>query len=196
MVCVFLASSARYREAEQEIRRALELEPLSPIVAHMAAALSILARKYGDAIDLCSRGLEIDPHYPLVRLWLGVAYEQESRYEDAIRELETALQILGVSPLAMGARGHVHAMTGNQAEAKRLLHELVQSIERGLGDPYAVALIHAGLGERDQAFEWLNKAADSRASWLTILAKSDPRMDALRPDPQFQNILRRMGLDQ
>ena len=160
----------------------------------MAAWDSISVRKYGEAIDRCARGLENDPQYPLLRLWLGVAYEQESRFEDAIREMEAALQVLGVSPLAMGALGHAHALTGNQAEAKRLLQELQKLHERGLGDPYASALIYAGLGERDQAFEWLNNAADSRASWLTTLIKSDPRMDALRPDLRFQNILRRMGL--
>ena len=190
-----LASSGRYPEAEQQIRRALELEPLSPVVAHMAAWVSTASRRYADALSHASRGLEIDPNYHLLRLWRGMAYEQESRYEDAIGELQAALQLLGFSPLLMGALGHAHAVMANKEAARRLLHEL-QSDERGLGDPYASAVIHAGLGEPDQAFEWLSKAVDSRSGWLTVMVRSDPRIDGLRPDPRFQSILRRMGLDQ
>jgi adenylate cyclase len=96
----------------------------------------------------------------------------------------------------MGPLGHACAMAGDEAEARRLLRELLELSERRPIEPYSVALIHAGLGEREQALEWLEKACANRGGFWTLHAKGDSRIDAFRSDPRFVSILRRMGLEQ
>ena len=190
-----LGTCGRYEEAEQQIRRAQELEPLLPTILHISAMICILARRFAEAVDRCKAGLEINPAHPLLRLWLGLAYEQQSKYEEAFRELEKGRELLGGEPLAVGALGHAFAVTGRETEARRMLSELLELTERRQVDPYSVALIYAGLGERDQAFEWLGKGSESRAGFFSLFIKGDARMDGLRGDPRFQKLLERMGLD-
>ncbi|HYM13019.1 MAG TPA: protein kinase [Bryobacterales bacterium] len=189
-----LAFCGRHEEAEQQSRRAVELEPVSPIVRHMTAMISLVGRRYAQAIDRCLESLDLDPDYPLLRLWLGLAYEQESKFDEAIQELETARQVMGGLPFAAAPLAHAQAVAGAETEARRLLRELLELAEHGPVDAYSVALIYAGLGEQDQALAWLEKACDSRSGMLTIFAKSDRRLDALRSDARFEKILRRMGL--
>ena len=95
-----------FEEAEQQIRHGMELEPLSPVIMHGAAMNSISAGRYREAVERSLKGLENDPHYFLLRFWLGLAYQMETRYPEAIRELETAVDLCrrGVS-WVVGALG-------------------------------------------------------------------------------------------
>ncbi len=191
-----LAMCGRYDEAERQAARAQELEPLLPMATWVGGCVSFAARRFSDAIDRCSKAIELDPHYPLGRLWLGIAYQQDSRHEEAIREIERAAELLGFLPFALGFQGHAYAVMGNHTEAQRVLHEMLELAGRRHVDAFCVALVYAGLGEQDHAFEWLENACNNHSSWLTQMAKNNPTLDGLRPDPRFQNILRRMGLDQ
>ena len=89
--------------------------------------------------------------YPLLRLHLGIAYEQESRYEEAIAEVEKALQLLRGEPVAAGPLGHVYAEAGRQGEARRILEDLMREVEQRHVDAYSVALVHVALGQTGQA---------------------------------------------
>lgn len=180
--------------AEQQVQRARELEPFSPIVSHVAAAVALMSRRYNEAIDRCRKGLDIDPDYGMLRLWLGMACEQQSKYADAIREFETGLQSLGEAPFVVASLGHAHARAGNEAEARKLLQQLSELSEHVYIDAYLLALIHLGLGEQDRALECLEKACNNRSGFFTLFMVTDPRMDDLRADPRFQQLLRRMGL--
>jgi tetratricopeptide (TPR) repeat protein len=109
--------------------------------------------------------------------------------------METAWRAVEGSAIAVAMLGHAYALAGRRAEAEKLLHELQGRVDRGQAfDPYALVTIYIGLGQKDQALEWLDKACGYRSSWLTCFAKGDPSLDPLRPDPGFQRILQRMGL--
>lgn len=178
--------------ANRWIDKSWELQPLSSVIAHGAAFNLIVGRKYPDAIDVCLKAIDIAPDYPLLRLHLGIAYEQESRYQEAIAEFEKALQLLGGEPVAACALAHVCAGVGRQAEARRILEDLMTQVEQRHVDAYSVALVHLALGQNDQAIHWLERAAKDRCSWFTFMANGDPRMDRLRPDPRFEALLQRM----
>ena len=191
---VVLTSSGRFEEAERQVRCAMELEPLSPVVMHGAAFNSVSARRYGETIQRCSRALENDPGYFLLREWLGLAYQMEGRYADAIRELQKAVELTSVSvSWVVGDLANAHAAAGNPAEASRILHELLDRAERETGDPFAIALVYAGLRDTENALTWLEKACDARG-YISVKAKVDPRLDPLRAEPRFQNVLKRMNL--
>ena len=91
---------------------------------------------------------------------------------------------------AVAALGHTYAVAGKRSEARKILEELKEGSKRENVSPYYIAGMHAGLGEKEQAFEWLEKAYEEREIGLV---KVDPRLDPLRSDPRFQDFLRRMN---
>jgi len=192
---IVLAATGRHAEAEVQIRRAQELDPLSAAVGHVAGLISLLAGRFDQAVDRCLKGIEIDPGYPLLRLWLGMAYERQGRYQDALRELEIGAGLVGSIPLAVGPLGFTHAVSGNRTEAERLLQQLLALKEPMPADPYSVALIYTGLGDKAQAVEWLERAFQDRFGWFMLFAKGDTRIDSLRGDFRIKSILQRMRLE-
>ncbi|GAC1668683.1 MAG: hypothetical protein NVS9B4_24640 [Candidatus Acidiferrum sp.] len=181
-----------YEEAERWIDKAWELEPLSSVIAHGAAFNLIVSRRYHDAIDVCLKAIDIAPDYPLLRLHLGIAYEQESRYEEGIAEIEKALQLLRGEPVTAGPLGHVYAKAGRQGEARRILEDLMREVEQRHVDAYSVALVHVALGQTEQAINWLERASEDRCLWFSFMANGDPRVDGLRSDRRFEKLLQRM----
>jgi tetratricopeptide (TPR) repeat protein len=171
------------------------LDPLSAAVGHVAGLISLLAGRFEQSVDRCLKGIEIDPGYPLLRLWLGMAYERLGRYPDAIRELEIGAGLVENIPLAVGPLGYTHAVAGNRAEAERLLQHLLEQAEPMPADPYSVALIYTGLGDKEQAVKWLEIAFERRFGWFMLFAKGDTRIDTLRGDPRLKSILQRMRLE-
>jgi len=116
-------------------------------------------------------------------------------FAEAIAEIQKAIDLSGGSPLSLAALGHTYAVWGKRAEAERVLNELKESSKQGYISAYSIAAIHAGLGEKDQAFIWLEKAYEERSGWL-IWLRAEPISDPLRSDPRFQDLLRRVGLPQ
>jgi tetratricopeptide (TPR) repeat protein len=182
-------------EALSENRRAQELEPLSVVLHHHAAWFLWLARRNDEAIEECRKAVELDPNFGFAYIWSGLAYEQKSMCEESIAKLQTAYDLMAGDPFFAAALAHACAAAGRRDEAEKLLRELEQrSFERYV-EPYAMAIVYAGLGEPDRVFEWLEKAHEDHSFWQDILVKCDPRFDPLHPDPRFQDLLRRMRLD-
>ena len=192
---IVLAATGRHGDGEAQIRRAQELDPLSPAVGHVATLISLLGHRYDEAVSRALKGIDVDPGYPLLRAWLGITYERLGRYPDALRELETCAQLLGDASLALGPLGHTLAVSGDRAGAQRLLEKLLAEAEPMPADPFSVALIYLGLGENDKALDWLESAFERRLGWFILFAKRDGRLDVLRNEPRFQSILQRMRLD-
>lgn len=190
----YLTAMGRHREAIAEIRRAQELDPLSAHINMSVAVRVFMARQYDQAIEQCQKTLEMDPNFATARYWLGLAYEQKGRYKEALTELQKARDLLGQKELA-GLVGHTYAVAGKRGEALKILNELLELSKRKdeFIDPSYIAYVYIGLGEKDQAFEWLNKAVERRSGELFGL-KVDPVFDPLRSDPRFQELLRRVGL--
>jgi Flp pilus assembly protein TadD len=189
-----LTSGGRFEEAEQQISRGMELEPLSPVVMHGAAWNSLASHRYAEAVERCLKGLGNDPHHFLLRIWLGIAYAAQANYPEAIRELQTAVDLSNRAvSWVIGALGHAYAVAGNRPEALAILEELLARAERETVDFTSVAVIYAGLGDTDNALLYLEKACDARGM-TGMLMKPDPRLDQLRSEPRFQKLLRQMNL--
>ena len=191
----YLAVMGRSNEAIAERKRALELEPLSLIINFELGLAFYYARDYDQAIEQFQKTLELDQNFPPAHQFLPAAYEQKGMYGEAIAEFKKAIPLKQGSEwtLSKAGLGHVYAVTGKKSEARTVLDELKQLSEQEYVPATSIALIYAGLGEKDQAFAWLEKAYEQRAfqmQWLKI----EPRWDSLRSDPRFQDLMRRIGI--
>jgi TolB-like protein/DNA-binding winged helix-turn-helix (wHTH) protein/Tfp pilus assembly protein PilF len=186
-----LSAMGRFVEAAAEMDLALQSDPVSSI-AVIAAVIPFRARRYDEAIARCRQILEIGPEFPGIHSLLGEAYEQQGRYAEAIAAYEQARAKLGGANM-LDMLAHAHAVSGNRAEALKLLAELQRVAAREYVSPYDLARVYVGLGDADRAFEYLEKAYAERNSHLRYL-KVEPVLDPLRADPRFKDLLRRVGL--
>jgi TolB-like protein/Flp pilus assembly protein TadD len=187
-----LIARGRHAEADRWIAKAYEVEPLSSVIAHGAAINLIVSRRFADAVQVCLKAIDIAPDYPLLRLHLGIAYEQESRYQEATVEFERMFKLVAGEPVGAAALAHVHAKTGRPQGARKILQNLLGQAETRHVDKYSIGLVYTALGEHDLAIDWFDRAARERCLWFTFLANGDPRLDGLRSDPRFQALLQRM----
>ena len=127
-------------------------------------------------------------------LWvLGLALEGAGDFRGAIAALDKAIAGSEENPTYQAAHAHVLAVSGGEAEARRVLGDLLVRRRTSYVSPFDLALLHAGLREKDQAFVWLEEARAQRSSAITDL-KVDPRLDVLRADPRFAGLAKRAGL--
>ena len=188
-----LASMERQDEALTTIKRAQELEPVSFILNAAVARHLYWARQYDQAIEQLRKTLELDPNFMAAHFRLGLVYEQKGMYEEAIAEFRKARTISENNPFVIAGLGHVYGLSGNRKKAQELISELKELSNRRYVPAYDMAVIYSGLGERDQAFAWLEKAYQERAGSLVYL-KVEPVFDPIRSDRRFADLLRRMGL--
>jgi tetratricopeptide (TPR) repeat protein len=194
----YLVALERFDEAVAEARRTSELEPLSFTASSHLGWILYLSGRNDEAIAQCTKILSLDPNSFPARRYLGLAYEQKGMYPQAIDQFQQGVKLSG-SPLMLALLGHAYAVSGKTKEAQQVLtdlHDLSDSREaqaRRYVSPYTVAAIHTGLGDKDQAFKWLEQAFEERDVWLMNL-KVDPVFAKLRSDKRFQNLLTRAGL--
>ena len=191
----YLAVMGRSNEALAERKRAQELDPLSLIINSELGMAFYYARDYDQAIEQFHKTLELDQNFPPGRAFLLAAYEQKGMYGEAIAEFKRAIPAKGISEVGLlrAGLGHTYAVSGKKSEARKVLAELKQLSEQGYVPAPSIALIYAGLGEKDQAFAWLEQGYEERAfqmQWIKI----EPRWDSLRSDPRFQDLLGRLGV--
>ncbi len=186
-----LIAMGALEEARAEMARAMELDPLSSFIPAYGSLSLYLAHQYDRAESEAKALIAAKPDFYLTHAYLGLIYEQTGRLREAIKELEAAYR-LDENPEALAQLGHVHALAGESAEARRILGELLgMSVSRYVS-PYDIALTYAGLGDREQTFAWLDKAIEDRSEWVYYI-RLDPRLDGLHDDPRFQGLLRRIG---
>jgi DNA-binding winged helix-turn-helix (wHTH) protein/Tfp pilus assembly protein PilF len=189
---VYFIATGRFEEAVAASAQALELDPLSPIANAVAGWPFYFMRRYDRSIEHYRRALEIEPdNFPALFL-LGHAYRQSGELSASVEKLQSARTLLD-GPLPLAGLGHAYAAAGDARGARKILRELERLSKERYVCPYDVAGIHAGLGERDEAFKYLERACEERSSWLIFLAV-EPGLDALRADPRFADLLRRIGL--
>jgi tetratricopeptide (TPR) repeat protein len=152
-----------------------------------------LARQYDQALEICQKILEMDSTgFYQGYFVVGRAYERKGMYAEAIQALETAVRLSHRNPHMLAVLGHVLANSGKRAEAVQLIDELQGRLTRVYTAPFNIAMIYAGLGQKDETLEWLEKAYEDRSMWM-IFVNAYPIFDFLRPDPRFQDLVRRMG---
>ena len=188
-----LIAMGRFDEAQAEMKRSLESDPLNDWGLWGLGDSFYFARQYDQAIEQYRRAIGVEPRLYWTHLMLGCAYAQQGKFTEAITELNQA-QRLNDTPQILAALGHVQAVSGQRAEAQRVLAELQEITKRRYVSPYDVATIYAGLGEKEHAMIWLEKAYEDRSGWLALWLKVDPKFDGLRTDPRFADLLRRIGL--
>ncbi len=214
----YLMSMGRSEESLGESKRAAELDPLSLFLTSCLGWHRLFASQYDQAIEQSLKVLEMDPDFIWAHMILGWAYEQKSIFGKAIAEFQNSITLSqggalafaavgeklargrcgvvlsGGDVLAMAALGHAYAVSGKRQDAEEVLAKLNERSKRSYVSAYDIATIHAGLGNKDQVFEWLQKAYEERSSWL-VHVNWDPRFASLRSDPTFTELLKRMGLE-
>jgi len=190
---VFLMSVGRFDEALVQNRRAQELEPLSLPINMTLGWVLLTARRNDESVDQLRKTLEMDPNFVLTHHRLGMVYEQQGKYEDAISEYKQVLNLTAGKPLGNLALAHAYAMAGKRAEAQKILAELLETSRERYVSPATIATIYVALGDKEQAFAWLEKAEKSRDGILVRL-RVDSRFDPLRSDPRFEDLEQRLGL--
>jgi TolB-like protein/DNA-binding winged helix-turn-helix (wHTH) protein len=183
----------RIEESLAESKRALELEPLQLNVGNHLGWHYLYARQYDQAIDQFRKTLELDPTFPQGQRYAAWAYLQKGMHPEAIAALRSALHSLKRDPEIEGELGHALAVAGRRAEALAMLEDLGHLSATRYVSPYSVALVHVGLGHRDQALAWLDKAYAERSDYMPYL-KLEPMLDGLRSDHRFVALVGRVGL--
>ncbi len=188
---IYFEILGRTDEAIRQARQALEIDPTSLMMNASLAHRLYYARQYDLAIEQHRKTFEID--VTTSHAAVGDAYLQKGMYEEAIAAYQSGVTLSQENPNLIAALGFGYAMSGKTGEARSMLARLKQKARQEYVSPYSVATIYVGLGEADRAFEWLERAFREHAFALVYL-KVDPRMDRLRSDPRFQDMLRRLGL--
>lgn len=189
---VYLALAGREEEGLAEIRRAREMDPLSlPINADLALNF-FYARRYDRVVEQCKKTLELDPNFGLGHFHLARAYLEKKMYPEAVAEFRRAIEIQPENPLPLALLGHAYGVSGQPAKAQAIIDQLNATSAHRYLSPVFLSLVYVGLGEKDQALAWAEKAYQEHAPLLTRL-KMDPIVDGLRQDPRFQDLLRRIG---
>ena len=170
----------------------LDLDPLSLIINVAVGWALYFARRYDEAIEHLRRTIDLDPNYPVTYWILGLLLRKTGRFDVAITEGEKAVTLSAGSPLMRAALAHTLGAAGRTKEALEILDELTKLADQKYVAPYFFAGIHIGLGENKRAIEYLEKCYEEHSHWLIYLP-IDPSIDALRDDPDFQDLLRRVG---
>jgi serine/threonine-protein kinase len=189
---VFLVQMKRFEEAQVEMNRAHDLDPLSPYIHVGMAWPALFSRRYDEAIQQLRGIIALNPEFSNGYLNLAWAYAQKGMYEEAVTAFNKA-KSLDNAWFTMAYLGNTYAMAGKRDEALKALTELQERAAREHVSGYGFALIYAGLGDADRAFAALQKAYEARDEVMLQL-NVDPAIDGLRSDPRFADLLRRMGL--
>jgi serine/threonine protein kinase/tetratricopeptide (TPR) repeat protein len=191
---VHLMTKRRFDEARNEIKRAQELDPLSPIIGVNVANLYILRGDGDSAVEQCKRLIELDPGFYGGPAQLGLAYLRQRRYEEAIAALQKAAEMSGRASDSLNDLGNAYAVVGKRTEALAIAKELEARYARREATELNVAYVYAGLDDRDRTLEWLEKGFQQRSGSLSAVTWLFG-FEALRSDPRYADLVRRMGLE-
>ena len=189
----YLGMLGRWEEAFQKIDLALELDPLSPIIREGKGFLMMLSRRYDEAIEEYRQTLDLDCFFYKAFTSMGRASTQKGMYEEAISMLQKGRSLSGDLPSILGALGQTYALANRPGDSRRLLEELAELAKRRHVASTCFALVHLGLGEKEQALDWLETGARGRETSLAGL-KVHPAYDNLRGEPRFEALLRKLGM--
>jgi tetratricopeptide (TPR) repeat protein len=186
-----LVPLGQFEEAIAEAKRALELDPLSVIINADVGGVLFNARKYDEAIKQLRKTLEMDPGFYYAHWNLGEVLEMKGLTNEAMAEYQKA-NTLDPDPLPQALLGHLYAKIGRKDEALAMLDRLQHTSKERYVTPYNFALIHLGLGQKDQAMHFLEQTYEDRDGYNLAFLKTDPFLDPLRDDPRFEALVQKI----
>ena len=186
--------SERHREAEEAMLKALSLDPLSMMIHTTVGDAYYYAREYERSLVYYRKAVELDPRFDGAHTDLARSLEALGRFDEARREYEEGRRLSGGVAGPSFGLGHLEASSGNEAAARHILQELIEARSRRVVSAWGIAALHASLGDVDEAFRWLDVAADERATGIIFL-RVHPRLDQIRRDPRYKALVRKVGLD-
>jgi len=187
-----LSVTKRFDEAIAECKRAQELDPFSLAINDDLATVCIYAGQYDKAIEAARKSVELDQNFYYGHIYLGMAYQMKGRLSEATAEYQRARE-LDRDPYVLGFLGHVYAAAGRREETLKLISQMKEMATQRYVPAYSIAVAYAGLGDKDQSFQWLERGFQDRAVDMIYL-KVDPLFSNLRPDARFEDLVRRIGL--
>ncbi len=188
-----LAPLGRLEEALQEILLAHTIDPISAIVSRDLATSYYYRREFEAALEQCDRTIEQNPHFVAAYWTLGLVQEQRGDLDESAAAFQRAMQLAPLSPRMRSGLARVLAVSGGREEALRILADLRELSTRRYVSPFEFSSIHFALGNRDEGYEWLNKAFQDRCFEL-VVSKVDPRFDPLRGDARFRQLSSQLGV--
>jgi TolB-like protein/Tfp pilus assembly protein PilF/predicted Ser/Thr protein kinase len=189
----YLIAMGRLEESATESDLALQLDPIDTGLRACLCWHRYSARQYGESVAQALKAIEADPNDSWSHIILGWDYEQQGKFKEAISELEKADKIFEDKEFALAALGHAYAVGGKKRETEEVLAKLKEIEKHGYVSAFDMAVIYTGAGDKEKALQWLQKAFEERSSFL-IYSRWEPRLDPLRSDPRFQDLLHRIGL--
>jgi tetratricopeptide (TPR) repeat protein len=190
----YLVAAGKLNEALAEIKRAVELDPFSLNWNEQLGGVYAGLRQYDMAVQQWQKTLDIDPNFWVAHRDLGGIYAHQGKHEQAIAEFEKAVTDSAGNAYAIGYLGYGYAVAGRRSEAEKKIAELRERSRHKFIPSFSVAVIYTGLGDKDRAFEWLEKAYREREGWLAWYFILDPEFDSLRSDSRYNDLLQRLGL--
>ena len=189
----YLSEVGRFDESLAEFKRAQELEPLSQIIRANLVEVNLTKGDFNAASEQCQRALEIDPNWFYARQLLAVVHLKQGRSAEALSEAQKSVELAKRLGTSLGTLAYIYSQTGKRTKALALIEELKEKQAKGWAYGLDLARVYIGLGDKEQAFAWLEKDFQAHSStlpaWIFI-----PPLDSLRDDPRFKDLIRRMGL--
>jgi DNA-binding winged helix-turn-helix (wHTH) protein/TolB-like protein/lipoprotein NlpI len=189
----YLVSLGRNDDALAEFQRAQQLDPLSLYTNLTLGAPYYYSQQYDQAAEQYKRVSEMNPDFWLAHWWLFQTYTYQKRYDSALVELQKVAKLRGRSVSQFPLAAYLSAVSGRQAEARQMLEESQRETKDQYVSAYSLAVTHAGLGETNKAFAWLDKGLKEHDSAM-VFVNVDHRLDSLRSDPRFAQLIKNLGL--
>lgn len=189
----FLVAMARTEEALKELKIAQQFDSASPMIASNIAWALYVAGRFNEAESQAKQILTRNPDFARAHLILGEVYVEQGRLNEAIAEIEKARRLSNEALTEM-VLGHAYALAGRTQEARKIAADLEARVMKKEISPFLPAEIYIGLGDKDRAFYWLERAFQERSNWL-VLSKVGRRLKPLHGDPRFDDLLKRIGFN-
>ncbi|MFI5154144.1 MAG: tetratricopeptide repeat protein [Chitinophagales bacterium] len=189
----YLTAMERFPEAKENLDKAVTISPRSAKYATDMGFSFYYGHDFDQATKVLKSAIELNPKYVLSHIWLARVYQEQNMFKEAIQEYQNSLKITPRWAVPIGGIGYVYGISGQKAEAEKYLAKLKEYSSSQYITPYAVALVYTSLGDKDNAFQWLEKSFVDRTNWLVWL-KLDRRWNPLKSDPRFDKLLERIKL--
>lgn len=189
-----LHATGRLPDSLNEMRKAQQLDPLSATNNSALGSMLIKTRQFDEALRYCRRAVELEPNMPVTRLNFAEALKHKGFYDEAIAEYQKLMSREDLRSDAIQGLTLTYAVAGRREESEKYLTEMHQMSNNAKIPVYNFAIIYAALGNKDKAFEWMNKM-EKGSSYVGVVLRNDPDVDSLRDDPRFEELLKKYPAD-